>query len=382
MEGETLVDSAGPAETVHTATTPAVGGSYSGVDPMGPVDFLNATLVPFAQDTVWPFGGLGTWNVIGNTTEPMYWWAKCSLSQAERCTWSTPRSFTFTATSGTAHASVTIQRGPAAPVTARLETVAATGFYGVFWQPPAGRNNHIGVVEWSGALNNPVGAMLAAHGYPTLDLAWYGEPGLPQSGQGLRLEYAAKALHWIGTQPGVNPKRLWAMGYSSGSETALLLGVDYPNLVHGVAALSPDVVAACNAFGAGSPTWTLGGQPVPCTNQSQYPPTDTPAAAIPVANIHGPVLIDCGEHDSWSSCASFVPAVMAQLAAAHDSYAHQLLEYPDAGHGLGSLLPYYPGLAAFGLLLTPTSGFKGTSMVGNSLALADQWPKVLAFLRN
>ncbi|HXY28170.1 MAG TPA: acyl-CoA thioesterase/BAAT N-terminal domain-containing protein, partial [Acidimicrobiales bacterium] len=51
---------AGPAGTVDPATTLAVGGSYSGVDPMGPVDFLNAALVPFAQDTVWPFGGLGT----------------------------------------------------------------------------------------------------------------------------------------------------------------------------------------------------------------------------------------------------------------------------------------------------------------------------------
>jgi len=226
---------AGPAGTVDPATTPAVAGSYTGVDAMGPVDFMNAPAMP-SPTTLWPFGLSGNWNVSSTTAQPMYWWAKCSLSQAKHgCVWSKPLSFTFSATSGTAHASVAVQRGPAHPVTASLESVAATGFYGVFWQPPAGRNNHVGIVEWSGKLNNPVGAMLAAHGYPTLDLAYYGEPGLPQAGTNLSLEYAAKALRWLGAQPGINPKRIWAMGWSTGSEAALLVGLKLTEVVYMVA---------------------------------------------------------------------------------------------------------------------------------------------------
>jgi hypothetical protein len=192
---------------------------------------------------VWPFGLPSSW-------PGLYAWASCSLRLQGRhgCPWSKPRSFTFTATSGQAHTSVTVQRGPALPVTATYESVAATGFYGVFWQPPAGQDNHVGIVEFpgsGGALNLPLGAMLAARGFPTLALAYFGEPGLPQAATSLSLEYFAKALRWLGRQPGVDPSRLWVMGGSTGSEAALLLGVHYPNLVHGVAALSPSDAAEC-----------------------------------------------------------------------------------------------------------------------------------------
>jgi dienelactone hydrolase len=256
------------------------------------------------------------------------------------------------------------------------------GFYGVFWQPPASHDNHIGIVEWGGPLEMPVGEMLAMHGYPTLDLASFSEPGLPQPLPGtevptVSLDYFAKALRWLGAQPGVNSKRLWVIGWSIGSEAALLLGSHYPNLVHGVAALAPNDVAECLAPGV--PMWTVGGKPVPCTNQFDNPhPTDNPAAVIPVAKIHGPVFLDCGEVDrTWSSCAH-AEAIMAELTAAHDTYPHELLDYPDAGHGLGAMTRYYPGLAVTEALW----GISAPSRVANPIARADQWPKLLAFLRN
>jgi dienelactone hydrolase len=356
------VDPATSSENGRVRRAPPYGPQgFVGTDPMGPVDFMAAPLL----------------------SSEWYWWAKCSLSLHGQhgCTWSKPLSFTFTARSGKAHASVTVQRGPALPVTASFESVAATGFYGVFWQPPASQDNHVGIVEFGGSgggIDIPVGAMLAARGYPTLDLAYFAEPGLPQARKDLSLKYFAKALRWLGRQPGVDPRRLWVMGWSMGSEAALLLGVHYPSLVHGVVGLAPNDVADCST-GDGSPVWTFGGQPVPCTNQfNNTHPTDNPAAVIPVAKIHGPVLLECGKQDSvWSSCAHS-KAMMAELAAAHDTYPHELLDYPDAGHGLGMLLPYYPGIAAAEQFL----GIGGDSVVANPLARADQWPKLLAFLRN
>ncbi|MGD0985806.1 MAG: acyl-CoA thioester hydrolase/BAAT C-terminal domain-containing protein [Acidimicrobiales bacterium] len=393
----TSIYAATSAGTVDPATSPEngvyVGGPPSrtmhfvGTDPMGPVDFMAAPLLSPGLVPFWPFGLMSPVGSASSTQSlTTYWWAKCSLSQAQHgCTWSKPLSFTFTATNGKAHASVTVQRGPALPVTASFESVAATGFYGVFWQPPAGQDNHVGIVEFGGSeggIDTSYGAMLAARGYPTLDLAYFGEPGLPQAPIGqvpeaLSLDYFAKALRWLGRQPGVDPRRLWVMGFSMGSEAALLLGVDYPGLVHGVVALSPNDVAAC--LGPGVPLWTFGGKPVPCTNQfNKTYPTDNPAAVIPVAKIHGPVLLECGEQDSvWSSCAHS-KAMMAELAAAYDTYPHELLDYPDAGHGLGFLLPYYPGIAP----LEQFFGIGGSSVVANPLARADQWPKLLAFLRN
>jgi dienelactone hydrolase len=355
------VDPATSSENGRVRRAPPYGPIYFvGTDPMGPVDFMAAPLLP-------------SW----------YWWAKCSLSLhgLHRCTWSKSLSFTFTARSGKAHASVTVQRGPALPVTASFESVAATGFYGVFWQPPASGDNHVGIVEFGGSgggIDIPVGAMLAARGYPTLDLAYFDEPGLPQATKDLSLDYFAKALRWLGRQSGVDPRRLWVMGWSMGSEAALLLGVHYPSLVHGVVGLAPNDVADCST-GEGSPLWTFKGKPLPCTNQfNNTHPTDNPAAVIPVAKIHGPVLLECGKQDSvWSSCAHS-KAMMAELAAAHDTYPHELLDYPDAGHGLGMLLPYYPGVAA----VEQFEGIGGDSVVANPLARADQWPKLLAFLRN
>ncbi len=69
---------------------------------------------------------------------------------------------------------------------------------------------------------------------------------------------------------------------------------------------------------------------------------------------------------------------MAVLAASHDRYAHELLDYPDAGHGICDLLPYYPGVAA----VDAAWFISGTSEVANPLARAAQWPKLLAFLRD
>jgi dienelactone hydrolase len=371
---------ASSAGSVDPATTAAM--YFDGPDPMGPVDFMRAPEISPAKATIWPFGLSSAWRVSNTRAQPMYSWAKCSLSlQGQHgCTWSKPLRFIFTATSGHARASVTVQRGPALPVTARFESVAATGFYGVFWQPPASHDNHIGVVEFAGSeggINNPVGAMLAMHGYPTLDLAYFGMPGLPQAAKDLNLDYFAKALHWLGRQPGVDPRRLWVMGWSLGSMAALLVGAHYPNLTHGVVALEPFFAAICNQ-GQGSPVFTFEGRPVPCTKHFAPAPTNDPAVLIPVAKLDGAVLLVCGDEDPHMGDCAYDKTVMAQLTAAHSGYPHELLEYPEAAHGLGMLLPYYPGIVP----METSWGINGYTPQANPLARADAWPKLLSFLRS
>ena len=139
--------------------------------------------------------------------------------------------------------------------------MAPQGFLGLFFQPPAGRANHIAILEFDGSGPGlyPFGAIFDLHGYTTLDLAYWGEAGLP-------------------------------------TKAALLLGAHYPALVHGVAALTPSDAAICAYPGCNGPAWTFVGRPVPYTNQFDQPhPTDNPAAVIPVGKIHGPVFLDCGD---------------------------------------------------------------------------------------
>ena len=210
---------AGPAETVDPATTPAVGGSYTGVDAMGPVDMMTGppdsgpvNSYSLGVSPGWPFG---TSTIFADD-----WYAWASCPSALKCSWAKSLAFVFSVTAGKANTSTTVWRGPANPVTARSESVASTGIYGVFWQPPARLDNHIGVVEFTGSfggIDTSVGALLAMHGYPTLDLAYFGEPGLPPLplpgiAPTLPLEYFAKALHWLENQPGVDPTRPLASG--------------------------------------------------------------------------------------------------------------------------------------------------------------------------
>jgi dienelactone hydrolase len=352
---------AGPSGTVDPATSPAVpapGVSYFGLDPMGPVDFVTTT------------AGAGS---------TFSWWAPKKTTNASRLL-----SFVFSASSGQAHSSVTVQRGLALPVTPSSESVAADGFSGEFWEPPAGENTHIAILEfggWTGGID-PIGALFASRGYPTLDIAFFGAPGLAKEPKDIPLEYFAKALGWLARQPGVNPKRVWVMGtsdWTGSAEAALLMGVHYPKLVHGVVALAPSAVANCYMTPAGlcdGPTWLFDGRPVPYTTQDTPHPTDNPAAVIPVAKIRGPVLLDCGGSDSiWDAC-SHAETIMAELAAAHDTYPHELLSYPEAGDGIGVPVPYCPGWATY------ANDFDGADVVSNPVALAELWPKLLAFLHN
>jgi hypothetical protein len=160
--------------------------------------------------------------------------------------------------------------GPGGGRASRVRTRQGPG------KPAAGHDNHVGILESSGPLDIPVGAMLAARGYPTLDLAYYGEPGLPPVRQRPEPGVLRQGPPLAEGPARRRPQASLGDGWSTGSEAALLLGVRYPDLVHGVAVLSFDDVASCNGYGQGSPTWTYGGKPLPCTNQFPNPhPTTT-----------------------------------------------------------------------------------------------------------
>ena len=150
------------------------------------------------------------------------------------------------------------------------------GFIGVFCSSPVKRGPAVLVLGGSegGLTGGFVCRVLASHGYPTLALAYFGLPGLPPSLSGIRLEYFARALSWLGKQQGVDPSKVVVMGTSRGGEASLILGSVYPKLVHGVIALVPSSVV--NSTTA-NPDWTIGGRDLPFTE-------------IPVERINGPVL--------------------------------------------------------------------------------------------
>ena len=148
------------------------------------------------------------------------------------------------------------------------------------------------------------------------------------------------------------------MGYSRGSEAALLLADDYPTLIHGAVVYSPS--AQVNpGFPSGPTAWTRGGRPVP-------------AGTIPLNRVSGPVLAVAGADDQLWSSPSWAREIAAEPTADHGAQAHQALVYPDAGHLVGT----FPYLAEE----TATTAPVGGTRAGDAAAQAAGWPRVLAML--
>jgi dienelactone hydrolase len=265
---------------------------------------------------------------------------------------------------GRAVGSATLLRRVSAPNVIRKETtLAAEGFVGEYFTPAPG-SPAPAVLRIGGAAggHNPIpAALLASHGYPTLALGYFREPGLPQTPKNIPFEYFAKALRWLAEQPGVDPEHITVLGVSLGGEAALLLGASFPNLVHGVIACAPSSQV--------SGVWTIGGQQIP------YGP-------IPVERIAGPALVTGGGKDAVWPSASFVRLIVerAREHGRRDIVGHI---YPRAGH-IGCEIPNLP-VAQILVSKDPAGRTAyvpiGGTRLANSQASAAFWPLVLRFLR-
>lgn len=255
-------------------------------------------------------------------------------------------------------------------VTMRSLTLARDGFIGRYYAPPA-TTPRPAVLAFAGSAGgltpilDAVGPLLASHGFPTLTIAYFGLPGLPTTLANVPLEYFIGALGWLRSQPGVDRGHVLTYGISRGSEAALLLGANRPDLVQGVIALVPSDVAICSFPGCAGPAWMLNGVPLPYTRQFDQPyPTDDPGAVIQVERIAGPVLLVCAESDEvWTSC-PYAQAIERRLDQRADPHQHLLLSYPGARHIVGYLVPYQPD----------------TGRRADALGQAQAWPRLLGLL--
>jgi dienelactone hydrolase len=296
---------------------------------------------------VWRMGLLTSMTAPSAAPHTVYWW---NGSRALRFRLGV-------ASAGRTIAAATFaRRFSEAPISVRRLDVAHDGFDGQLYVP-AGARRRPAVLAFGGSEGGDDGAwdgaQLAAQGIPTLFIGYFHAPGLPDKLVDIPLEYFRRALEWLDRQPSVDPARVSVFGVSYGSEAALLLGVHYPQLVHGVAALVPSDVVTCGIDGAGRNTgnclgspWTLHGTPLPHTLERNEPhPLDEPAAAIPVERIRAPVLLACaGRDQEWSSC-PYARAIVARRRAHGEETT--LYTYPAAGHFVGNATSIYePGALA------------------------------------
>ena len=250
-------------------------------------------------------------------------------------------------------------------VRVRYLTVARDGIYGYEFTP-AGDARRPGVLVFGGSEGGDgvgvveAAGLLAAHGYPTLALAYFKEPGLPAALERIPLEYFAGALRMLRRQPDVDPDHLVVMGSSRGGEAALLIASTFPTLVHGAIALVPNVNIGSSPAGPTTPAGTYRGQAL------------APATPIPLEHIDGPIMAVGGGLDSLWDSPLYVQEIQQRLRASHFRFEDTSLIYPQTGHDIGVPVPYLPQPIE-------QSYFGGTAAAG-AAAKADLWPRILRYL--
>ncbi|MYS78837.1 acyl-CoA thioesterase/bile acid-CoA:amino acid N-acyltransferase family protein [Embleya scabrispora] len=275
------------------------------------------------------------------------------------------------AVSGRALVSRTLTRSwSGTGVTSRELTLAADGVSGALFLPPLGTLRHPAVLVFGGSEGGnaltPTAALLASHGYPALALGYFALPGLPKTLSGIPLEYFAAAGRLLAAQPGVDPEHVLVLGYSRGSEAALLLADDYPDLVHGALVYSPSADVHIGFPDNGIPAWTKNDKAV-----AEGP--------IPLARVSGPVLAIAGADDQLWSSGVWAQEIVKALDTAHNPHPHRALIFTNAGHGVGT----HPYLAAGTRPVSPSMGVQfdeGGTRAGNAAARQEGWPQVLALL--
>ena len=211
---------------------------------------------------------------------------------------------------------------------------------------------------------------LVRAGFTILSLAYFGLDGLPPMLTGIPLEYFETAFDWLAEQPEVVANAYALVGGSKGGELALLLGSRYPQ-VKAVAAFAPSSVVfqgIGKEWGSKS-SWTHGGKdlafvPFPLTavfamlkgmRHGHFLQAYTLAlrstkaaakAAIPVENIHGPVLLLSGANDEMWPSAAMCEQMTARLAEAKFRFPAKYLML-ETGHNVFDDKNAWPEIVRF-----------------------------------
>jgi dienelactone hydrolase len=360
-------------------TTAPVGGSYSGVSPMG----LIWSMEPIAGPE---------WNApTASVRWPVTVAFRAEGENGERAETSVIRAMV----------------GPG--VTVKL--LAEDGLRGAWFLPP-GDGPHPAVIVLGGSDGGlPVriaAPLLASHGYATLALAYFGLPGLPHGLVNIPLEYFGKAIAHV--QAAIAPRNdfVAVYGTSRGGELALLVASLYAEIRAVVAVVPSGVVAG--PFGPSEPgdprrrgAWTVAGTPLPDMFQnnrywvadlvqSQSPIKATPRilnamrdldaverATIAVERIKGPVLMVSGRDDQMWPSFELAEIARRRLERHNHAWPFEHISYPDAGHVM--VPPYEPTTATTMVHpVTRRTYALGGTPKGQIAANVAYWRRTLDFL--
>jgi dienelactone hydrolase len=333
---------------------------------------------------------------------------------AEGAGYLAPTRLDVTATVGGARVAAASRDRLRVPDGLRRIEVADHGLSGVLYAtdgPPRPGVLLLGGAE--GGLREDDAALLAAHGYAVLALAYHGAAGLPATLQRIPLEYFSAAVDYLRGCDLVRARQIAAIGASKGGEAALLAAATLPGITAVVSVvgsgaitqgISQDVLTGSFLDIMATPVacWTYQdrdlpylpnvvtpelerlvatGAPVPLRMTFEPALSDTRlvlAATIPAEQINGPVLLISSTDDQGYGPA-FHDLAAGRLTSGNHQHPWEHLLHQHAGH-LIAAPPYRPTTITH----TPGPGITfhhGGTPEADARASAAAWHQTLGFLR-
>ncbi|KAK2856029.1 hypothetical protein Q5P01_004764 [Channa striata] len=262
---------------------------------------------------------------------------------------------------------------------------------GVLFIPP-GKGPFPGIVDlftFSGVLTEPRASLLANKGFVVLALAYFGYKDLPKYPKKLDLEYFEEAVNFLRRQPEVKGPGIGILSISHSGGLALMMS----SFLSGISATV--CINACSG-NTGLPVHYKDITIPPLTpDMTNIKITDSGlvdgrdalpdptleknrASLIPIERATCQFLFAVSEDDhNWNS--SFFANQAAATLRSHGKESFQLVSYPKAGHLLN--VPYMPIFPTGFHLITGSNVMFGGEPKAHYEAQLDLWERVQDFFK-
>uniref|UniRef100_A0A672YFJ3 Acyl-CoA thioesterase 19 n=1 Tax=Sphaeramia orbicularis TaxID=375764 RepID=A0A672YFJ3_9TELE len=341
--------------TVNLSEDPSMGGTYSGVEPMGLIWSLKP--VPGSKPGI-----------------------RLSKKNVQ-----TPMEFTISVYKGhqtegfvdqVQLACVVVERWYMAPGVRRVP-ITEGGLIGVLFLPP-GPGPFPGVLDlWGGGVDllETRSALLASHGFASMTIN-YMDPfrkneETSEAGKIVNNQYFETALRVLQQHPQILSSSIGMLGLSFGASVTFKM------------AAYSDVVKVRNAW---MKYLSLNASKIRVDTDNQVItrdlllpiPTD-PTMKVDVGRVQCPLLLIVGEDDQNWPVSESAQDIKEMMERAGNSHLLTILSYPNTGH---LIEPPYSGHVLVSTLrhITALMSLWGGEMVAHCRAQEDAWRKILVFL--
>jgi len=256
------------------------------------------------------------------------------------------------------------------------------------------------------AVDSPIGAVLASHGFNVLTVAYFGEKGLPARLSEIPLEYFERVFTWLSKNPITNGKEIYLLGISKGGELSLLLASRYPFITK-VAGFAPHAYCFQGLAFKNVSSWTYGGKSLPFIQLKNHwafanmvgcfirnepfgftytykkglnAARNKEAARIKIENAKADLLLFAGKQNNmWNSYDGCVQ-IVDTLRKCNYQHIYDLIAYEDAGEPF--YVPYVIPVSETTLKIAPRLMLSmGGTLKANAHAQSDSWEKAIAFFK-